>query len=549
MNEIVRSVLARFSQVKRSREDMHRYQEQMAAFAHENPLSLLLVDMGLGKTVSSLTLISDLLWQTEFDAGPVLIIGPLKVVLNVWPNEIALWRHTAWMSHALIRVDDDDPRLAEASRQDRAKAKERAAKRAELKRQGLADDAIAEALGPMQKTVVGRQIMAEIARSRAPIHIINREQVEWLVNLHGAKWPYRTVIIDESDSFQDHGSHRFKALTKVRRTPGLITRMHLLTATPASESLENLWSQVYLLDLGQRFGKNITAYRRTYFEFNKYNHTYTAREGAQATILEKLSDIALVMKREDYLPRESPTIIPYRVELSPVQAEMVATLEKELIITLPSGVELEAKTAAHLSNMLLQLASGAMYETLLVEDEDNPDGDLKKIKRTHHVHDHKIEALREIYESCRNEGRNLLVSYHFKSTLDRLKKAFPKAVVMGKDGKEEKAWNKGKVPMMFIHPQSAGHGLNLQHGGSTMVVFDLIYSLRYYLQLIGRIDRQGQTKPVVVYILIAKGTRDEDAYGALVDKEDGQAMFFAILKKLIIKYRRNKAKQSEDDEL
>jgi len=532
-------IAAMFSRVERSRDDMHGYQNEAVTFGKANPFSLLLIDMGLGKTVSSLSIINDIVLETDFQAAPILVIAPLKVARNVWPNEIKIWQHTAWMNAVLIRVDDDDPRLIEPARLDRANKEVREQQRRELVKKEMSKGEILEALGPTFKTQKIREIMASLARSNALVHVINRENTEWLVNLHREKWPYRTVFIDESDSFQDHKSDRFKALAKVKHTPGLITRMHLLTATPASESYLNLWSQVYLLDLGKRLGKSITKYRAQWFDHNKYNHTYKIKDGAEEAILERIADIAIVMKQKDYLPRDEPTIKPTIVDLSPRELAMVKSLERDLILQLPNEVELEAKTAAHLGNMLLQLASGAMYETLLVEQGE--DEDFKKVKRTHLIHDHKIEALREIADQYKSSGKPLLVAYHFKSSLDRLKKAFPKAVTMSKDGREEGPWNKGKIQMMFIHPQSAGHGLNLQHGGSNLVFFDLIYSLRYYLQTIGRIDRQGQKNPVYVQVLIARGTRDEDAFAALRRKEDGQEVFFAILQRLIAKLRKKRA--------
>lgn len=542
MSSIIERIRARFALVQRDRDDMHGYQEQLVEFGKAHPFSLFLVDMGLGKTISSLTLIRDLILETSFDAAPVLVIAPLKVARNVWPEEVRLWRHTAWMTCQFIRPEDDHPELLAARKKDNAERKDRLAQRNRLIAQGMSDEKVAYELGPLHETVANRRIMEQLARSKALIHVINREQVEWLCNLFGPKWPYRTVFVDESDSFQDNQSHRFKALAKMRNSTGLITRMHLLTATPAAESYMNLWAQTYLLDQGKRFGKAITRFRSEFFEYNKYNHTYKLRPGSETAILEKIADITIVMKRDEYLPRDKPTIIPRYVHLTETELGMVRTLEREMVLTLPNGAELEAKTAGHLANMLLQLASGALYETEFVADEDDEDADLVKVKRTHQIHDHKIEALREIYAQCRSAGEPLLVAYHFKSSLDKLRKAFPKAVVMSKDGREEKAWNKRKIPMMFVHPQSAGHGLNLQHGGSNMVVFDMIHSLRYYLQLIGRIDRQGQTRPVVVQVLMSKGTRDEDAFAGLQQKEDNQDHFFKLLKRLIRKYREAKKK-------
>jgi hypothetical protein len=481
----------RFAEVQRQREDMHTYQSEIAVpFLRDNPFSGLFCDMGLGKSISSLTVISDLLAEFTSD-DPVLVIAPLRVATDTWPTEIAAWQHTAWMNHVVIRDD-------------------------------------------------GRFVRKEdLARSRAAIHIINREQVDWLVHFHREQWPYRIVFVDESSSFKDHTSNRFKALAKVRRTPGLIERLHILTATPAAESYIGLFTQIYLLDLGHRLGKNITAYRDQYFSYNKYSMKYTLRPGAEEEILEKIADITLVMKKKDYLPTAEPTVIQHKVKLAPAQIDLLKKLERDFLVTLPDGTELEAKTAAILSSMLLQMASGCVYETLLIEDWETDD--LKKVKKVHDLHDHKVEALKEIAEEAANEGKPLLVAYYFQSSLAKLRKAFPKAVVMDKSGKCIKAWNAGKIPMLLIHPQSAGHGLNLQYGGSTLVFFDLIYSLEFYLQTIGRLDRQGQLNPVLVILLVAMGSRDELVAECLAAKEDAQDKFFAILKRLIKALRAKRA--------
>ena len=343
------------------------------------------------------------------------------------------------------------------------------------------------------------------------------------------------MFIDESSSFKDHASKRFEALAKVRNTPGLIERLHIFTATPAAESYIGLFPQIYLLDRGQRLGKNITTYRERYFTYNKYSMKYTLRPGAEEEILSKIADITLVMKKKDYLPTAEPTVIQHKVILAPAQRELLKTLERDFIITLPDGTELEARTAAILSSMLLQMASGCVYETLLLEDWETDD--LKKVKKVHQLHDHKIEALKEIAEEAANEGKPLLVAYHFQSSLAKLTKAFPKAVVMDKAGKCIKPWNAGKIPMLLIHPQSAGHGLNLQYGGSTLIFYDLIWSLENYLQTIGRLDRQGQVNPVLVILLVAAGTRDEMVAECLAAKEDAQDKFFAILKQKIRNWR------------
>ena len=312
-----------------------------------------------------------------------------------------------------------------------------------------------------------------------------------------------------------------------------------MTATPAAETYVHLFPQIYLLDRGERLGKNITAYRNEHFIYNKYKMKYIIRPSSEEAILKTLADICLVMKKKDYLKSTEPTVQLHRVKLDAPHLELIKELERKFIVTLPDGTEIEAKTAAMLSSMMLQMASGTVYETLLVEDFETDD--LKKVKKVHHIHDHKIKALKEIVEEAQTQGTPLLVAYHFQSSLAKLRKAFPKATVMDKEGKCIKPWNAGKIPVMFIHPQSAGHGLNLQHGGHILIFYDLIYSLENYLQTIGRLDRQGQKNPVLVKMLVAEGTRDEIVAKALFEKKDAQEKLFTILKRLIAKWKKDRA--------
>lgn len=535
------AVRAQFADVQRQRSDMHAYQDGFdgcVEFLRDNPFSALFIDMGMGKSVSALTVIADLVasFAPEVD-NPVLIIGPLRVVVDTWPTEITAWQHTAWLSHTLIRVADDDPRILQARKLDRGS--DEAWERNLLKTAGKTDKEIRDTVGHTRETQVRHQIMGELARTRTAVHMINREQVEWLVYFWKGAWPYRTVIIDESSSFKDHNSKRFKALAKNRNTPGLIERLHCLTATPAAETYEHLFPQIYLLDRGKRLGKNITAYRDEHFTYNKYSQRYVLRKGHEEKILSKIRDICLVMKAKDYLKRDDPTVIPRFVTLDQVHLERIKQLERDFVVDLPDGTVVEAKTAAILASMLLQMASGTVYETLMLQDWDTDD--FKKIKRVHNLHDHKIEALREIYEEAQTQGEPLLVAYHFKSSLAKLRKAFPKAEVIDDAGKYKKRWNDGKIPMLLIHPQSAGHGLNLQYGSHILVFYDIIYSLEQYLQTIGRLDRQGQRWKVLVYMLIAQGTRDVDAYEDLIQKRDAQETMFKILKRLVREFREKRA--------
>jgi hypothetical protein len=513
-----------FKNVERTREELHAYQAGEAVpFLLANPFSALFIDMGLGKTISSLTVIVDLINEMKMgDDERILVIGPLKVVTDTWPTEVGIWEHTAHLRFMVIREDDDDPRLVNVRSQARAMAR----------RQGLSPAQVAQAAGKAD-TAMRQMIREEKARSRAQVHFINREQVDWLVQLWKDKWPYRIVFVDESSGFKDHTSTRFISLAAVRRIPGLITRMHLLTATPAAETYLHLFAQIYLLDVGARFGKFITHFRKKYFDYNKYSMKYKLREGAEEQILEKISDLCLVMKAKDYLQQPDPTVIKKPVTLAPEQLALYKEMEEKFIITLQGGAVVEAETAAALSGKLLQMASGVLYETKLIEDWET--GDFEKIKKVHHLHDHKIDTLREMYEELQAEGKPMLVAYHFKSSLARLKKAFPKAVEMDDEGKCIKKWNKGQIPMMLVHPQSAGHGLNLQAGGHHLVLFDMIWSLELYLQLIGRLARQGQKYQVFVWILTAVDTLDELVAEMLQAKEDAQDKLFKILKRLIKK--------------
>lgn len=527
-----------FADVELEREDMHDYQSELALpFLKANPFSGLFISMGMGKTIISATLIHDLI--LEGHKGKILVVGPLRVMTDTWPTEFRTWRHTAAFEPKLLREDEDDPRIAAARRIDNANKNDRQWDRETLELAGLEEKEIRAQLGGRHEAATRLAIRAELTKSPHTVHFINREQLVWLVNHWGPKWPYRTVIIDESSSFKDHTTIRFNALKKVRNTPGLITRLHILTATPAAETYEHLFPQIWLLDKGERLGKNITAYRNDYFIQNRYTHKWTLRKPeCEQEILDKIKDIVLVLDAKDYLKLEEPTIIKRPVHLPASTMALYETLKKESVVTLPDGTEIEAETAAALASKLLQLASGVLYETFDALDTDTED--MKKVRRVHKLHDAKIDTLREIVEGL--QGSPVMVAYHFKSSLDRLKKAFPKAVVMDRDGKCVKFWNEGKIPILLIHPQSGGHGLNLQKGpGHNIVFFDLVWSLELWLQLIGRLARQGQRNPVLVQVLCAVGTYDELVYDLLQQKGETQERLFAVLKSLIKKFRSQKA--------
>lgn len=448
---------------------LHLYQTQAAGFLYDNPGSALFADLGLGKTAVSLTLLARL--KAEGSLGRALVIGPLRVVNETWPDEIAAWRHTAGLTYSVLTG-------ALSSRQ----------------------TALAQT---------------------ADVHLVNREQVVWLVEQYvdfskkpprlRRPWPYDVIVVDELTGFGDHASQRFKALRAVRK---MAKRFHGLTATPAAEGYAKMFAMTYLLDGGERFGKGITRFREAYFDLNPYTHQWKIKPGSDQEITRRVSDIVLLLRAEDHLPREKPTFIDRRVHLTAAQMTLYKSFQRDFYAALPDGAEIEAVHAAALGNKLLQLASGAVYDAE---------------RKTHFIHDHKTEALTELVEEA--QGEPIMVAYWFKSSLERLKKAFPKAQTLDDKGVVLKRWNERKVPLLLVHPQSAGHGLNLQYGGSVLAWFDLPMSLELYLQTIGRIDRQGQTHPVRVYHLVAADTDDEMAVERLARKESVQAGFFERIRK------------------
>jgi len=530
LDQYVRSC---FENVVRGPEDMHDYQRTCVDFLLATPFSALFIDLGLGKTVSSLSLILELVTRAECEHA--LVIAPVRVASDTWPTEIGLWRHTAPLTYVHIREEEVVKTVNDAG------AAERDAIRKELSERALWDGVVGEALkkrvalGLKSEASKARIAKARLIASRkavrqhfkknpATIHIINREQVEFLVDAWGRDWPFDTVIVDESSSLKDHTTNRFKALKKVRP---LIKRMHQLTATPAAETYLHLFAQIYLLDQGERFGRSIGKFREQYFTHNQWTHQYKLRPGAEQQIAEKIADITLTMKAEDYLDLKEPLSLVDTVKLSDEFKSLYARMEDDYLITLPNGAEIEAETAAALSQKLLQMASGVIYETVMEETED---GEFKKRRTVHHLHDHKLEKLETIVEEA--QGEPILVAYWHESSLARLQKRFPKAVVMDEKGDCIKAWNKGKIPMLLLHPQSGAHGLNLQHGGRRMVFFDIPWSLELYQQFVGRLARQGQKLVVIVHHLVAEGTLDEAVVGALREKRDAQEVLFKWLKKI-----------------
>ena len=351
----------------------------------------------------------------------------------------------------------------------------------------------------------------EALHREADIYITNRENVAWLVEHYKAKWPFDTVVVDELSSFKSSQAKRFRALRKVRPK---MKRVIGLTGTPAPNTLIDLWPQMYLLDQGERLEQTITKYRNTYFKPDRMNghivYSYRLLPGASDLIYDKIGDICVSMKAKDHLNLPPRTDNVIEVDLKPKEQALYKQLERDYVLSLNED-EIFASNAAVLSGKLLQMASGAVYD-----DQG----------KTQKIHDGKIEALERIVEEA--QGEPILVFYSYQHDLVRIQAKFPEAQLLTTQNMD--AWNRGEIPILLAHPQSAGHGLNLQAGGHIIVWFSMIWSLEYYQQANARLDRQGQKNPVVVHHLVTKGTVDELALQRLKDKDMNQEALLASLK-------------------
>jgi len=333
----------------------------------------------------------------------------------------------------------------------------------------------------------------------ADIYTINRENVPWLVKQYGKKWPFDCVIIDESSSFKSPASQRFKALKKILP---FTNYMVLLTGTPVPNGLLDIWSQIYLLDGGTALGRTMTAYKQRFFEADYMGYKYTPRAGSDTLIHTAIASKVLSMKAEDYLELPDRIDINEIVDLPIKVKEAYDEFEKNLLLELENGDVVEAVSAAVLANKLLQNSSGAIY--------------TDAHKNWVEIHTVKLDALAELIEQ--NQGENILVAYNFKTDLERLQQRFPKAQVLDKNPNTVIRWNNGEIPLLLAHPASSSHGLNLQHGGTMIVWFCLSWSLEYYQQFNGRLHRQGQSKPVRIIHIVARGTIDERIVRVLNEK-------------------------------
>lgn len=430
----------------------HEYQSYATEFILSHPISAVFLEMGLGKSVITLSAIFDLCLDS-FLVCKVLVIAPLRVARDTWPAEIKKWDHLKGLSYS-VAVGTEKERI----------------------------DAL---------------------KKQSTLYIINRENVDWLVHKSGIPFHFDMVVIDELSSFKSYGAKRFKSLLKVRPS---VKRIVGLTGTPSSNGLMDLWAEFRILDLGQRLGRYISHYRNTYFKPDKRNaqiiFSYKPLPGAEDEIYKQISDITISMKSTDYLKMPEYVSNEVFVTLSEKEWKVYSDFKEDMVANL-GDEEIDAVNAAVLSGKLLQMANGAVY------DSEN---------KAHVIHDKKLDALEDLIEGA--NGKPVLVAYWYKHDLERIKDRFP--VKQIQSSKDIEDWNDGKIPIAVIHPASAGHGLNLQSGGSTLIWFGLTWSLELYQQTNARLYRQGQKDTVIVHHIITKNTIDEDVLLALTKKEKTQ---------------------------
>ena len=434
--------------------EAHDYQKFATEFILTHPTAAVLLEMGLGKSVITLTAIQELC-MNRFEVNRVLVIAPLRVARDTWPAEIEKWDHLQGLTYSVAVGTEAERRAA-----------------------------------LMENTTV---------------HIINRENVTWLVEKSGIALDYDMIVIDELSSFKSCSTKRFRALMKLRPR---VKRIVGLTGTPSSNGLMDLWAEFRLLDLGKRLGRYITHYREEFFVPDKRSaqqvFSYKPRIGAEEAIYRRIGDITISMRSVDYLKMPECVMNTVPVKLDSTEYEIYEEMESKMVTEL-DGVEIDAVNAAALTGKLCQLANGAIY---------TPDGE------TVFFHERKLDALEDLIEGA--NGKPVLVAYWYKHDLARIQERFKVREL--KSSKDITDWNAGKIPVAVIHPASAGHGLNLQAGGSTLIWFGLTWSLELYQQTNARLWRQGQqAETVVIHHIITRGTVDEDVMQSLSEKDRSQA--------------------------
>ena len=429
--------------------------------------------MGLGKTVTTLTALRDLMLD-ELIITKTLVIAPLRVARDTWPAEILKWDHLHDLDCAVI-VGDAKTRKAAVN-------------------------------------------------ASALIYIVNRENVKWLVEYYeknGLRWDFDCIVIDELSSFKNYQSQRFKWLRKVRP---FVKRWIGLTGTPTSNGLMDLWAEIGILDGGERLGRFIGRFRDSYFKPGSMNpstgvvFSYVPRPSAEEQIYDRISDITISMKAVDHLQMPECVYVNHEVEMSEPERKLYDQLKRDLIIPTEDG-DIDAANAASLSNKLLQMSNGAVY------DEN---------KEARFIHERKLEMLEDLIEAA--NGQPVLIAYWFKHDRTRILQHLAKAGYSAadvrdlKESKDITDWNAGRIPIALIHPASAGHGLNIQSGGHILIWFGLTWSLELYQQTNARLWRQGQSETVTIHHIVTKDTVDEDVLAAIASKDVTQEKLIAAVK-------------------
>lgn len=437
----------------------HDYQKYAIDYIKTHPITALFLDMGLGKTVTTLTAIRDLMYDT-FEVQRVLVVAPLRVARDTWPEEIRKWDHLKELTCSVV-------------------------------------------VG----TVAERR---RALQQEADIYIVNRENLAWLYQ--NSRLVFDMVVLDELSSFKNAQSKRFKAMKAMRPK---VKRIVGLTGTPSGNGLMDLWAEFRLLDMGERLGRYISQYRNLYFKPDKRNgmvvFSYKPLPGAEEVIYHQISDITVSMKASDYLKMPELVSVAKEVKLNEIEKKRYDELKQSLVLELPGG-EVTVANAASLTMKLSQMANGAIYT------------DDKNIVN---IHDRKLDALEDLVESA--NGKPVLVAYWFKHDKERIQKRMEAREL--KESKDFADWNAGKIPVALIHPASAGHGLNLQQGGSILIWFGLTWSLELYKQTNARLWRQGQQScTVIIQHIVAKGTIDERILKVLEHKDGTQAALIDAVK-------------------
>ena len=438
----------------------HEYQNYATNFILEHPIAAVLLEMGLGKSVITLTAIYELMLN-RFEVNKVLVIAPLRVARDTWPSEIDKWEHLKGLTYSVV-IGTEAERL-------------------------------------------------RALRTPAHVYLINRENIDWLITKSGIPFDFDMVVIDELSSFKSYSAKRFKSLLKVRPR---VKRIVGLTGTPSGNGLMDLWAEFRVLDMGERLGRYITHYRNRFFVPDKRNQqmvfSYKPIPGAEDEIYRRISDITISMKSGDYLKMPECVINEVPVTLSDEEWSIYDDFREDMVVALKDD-EIDAVNAASLSGKLLQMANGAVYN---------------EEKEVVHIHDRKLDALEDLIEGA--NGKPVLIAYWFNHDLERIKNRF--AIREIKNSKDIRDWNNGEIPVAVIHPASAGHGLNIQFGGSTIIWFGLTWSLELYQQTNARLWRQGQNNTVIIHHIIAKSTIDEDVMKALRKKEKVQSALIDSVK-------------------